>query len=472
VTDLEAALAAGGKAEETDLDRAMKAGGKVSHDVDVGPEARHERSIFGRPKMPEPKTDEELGISGGPLFGDISGSPTRTQLAKNAPGTDAYAARHAGDEMHDPIAQMITGGAMAAPLSAVAAAGAPAALAPMVSGAVSGGQQAAMVGQNPLTGALLGAIPGIPAAAVGAERALGAAALTRATSPDFGTGPGMFSKLAGKGVGMAVGGATHGPVGLLVGHDLGGRAANLFSKAGDAATSALARRYVSQELSGAVLGAPMVDLQAARNTFQLPEFGAPRATGFSAETPPVPTRPPLAPLVPQPRPLPPVPNGAFGSPFLDEISGMPVTQAGQSGFLPGEAATAVGKAPRRLQIQDASGRDLLASPPETPSLRADTIRDARKYLDQPYDVEPSQKGRATPSTAGTKRPDLLYDAEKPPETLESQLERSVRMLSELKSAARAGKATPAMVQEAIQAGMSPHAVAKAVGRETFERATQ
>jgi hypothetical protein len=170
--------------------------------------------------------------------------------------------------------------------------------------------------------------------------------------------------------------------------------------------------------------------------------------------------------------LPPVPNGAFGSPFLDEISGMPVTQAGPGGFLPGEAATAVGKAPRRLQIQDASGRDLLASPPETPSLRADTIRDARKYLDQPYDVEPSQKGRATPSTAGTKRPDLLYDAEKPPETLESQLERSVRMLSELKSAARAGKATPAMVQEAIQAGMSPHAVAKAVGRETFERATQ
>jgi hypothetical protein len=444
----------------------------VVHDtVDAGPEARHK--IFGRPKMPEPKTDEALGISAGPLFGDISGSPTRTQLAKNAPGTDAYAAQHAGDEMHDPIAQAITAGAMAAPLAAVAGSAAPAALAPLVSGAVSGGQQAAMVGQNPLTGALLGAIPGIPAAAVGAERALGAAALTRATSPGFGTGPGPIAKAAGHAVGAAVGAPIGGLPGAYIGDKLiGGKAASLFSKADAAATNALARRYVSQELSGAVSGAPMVDLQAARNTFQLPEFGAPRATGFSAEMPPIPTRPPLAPLVPQPRPLPPVPPGAFGAPFLDEISGMPVTQAGQGGFLPGEAATAVGKAPRRLQIQDASGRDLLESPPETPSLRADTIRDARKFLDQPYDVEPSQKGRATPSTAGTKRPDLLYDAEKAPETLESQLERSVRMLSELKSAARAGKATPAMVQEAIQAGMSPHAVAKAVGRETFERATQ
>jgi hypothetical protein len=436
-------------------DIAMFAGGGASDDdiamfaapeVDAGSEARHR--MFGRPKMPEPKTDEELGIAGGPLFGDISGSPTRTQLAKNAPGTDAYAARHAGDEMHDPIAQAITAGAMAAPLAAVAGGAAPAALGPLVSGAVSGGQQAAMVGQNPLTGALLGAIPGIPKAAGAADRAIGEAALNRATSPGFGAGPGPISKAVGKGVGMAAGGATHGPLGLLVGHDLGGRAANLFSKAGDAATSALARRFMAQEAN-----------LAAPNLVEL----AP---------PPAPTRAPLAPLVPQPRPLPPVPNGAFGSPFLDEISGMPVTQAGQGGFLPGEAATAVGKAPRRLQIQDANGRDLLAAPAESSSLRADTIRDARKYLDQPYDVEPSQKGRATPSTAGTKRPDLLYDAEAPPASLESQLERSVRMLSELKSAARAGKATPAMVQEAIQAGMSPHAVAKAVGRETFERATQ
>jgi hypothetical protein len=317
----------------------------------------------------------------------------------------------------------------------------------MVSGAVSGGQQAAMLGQNPLTGALLGAIPGVPASARAADRAIGEAALSRATAPDFGSGPGPIAKGAGHLIGGAVGHTVGGLPGAAAGYYVGGKAANLFSKAGDAATSALARRFMAQEAN---LAAPNL-----------------------VELAPPPPRAPLAPLVHQGPTLPTsAPPGFAGAPFLDEISGMPVTQAGQGGFLPGEAATAVGKAPRRLQIQDASGRDLLASPPETPSLRADTIRDARKYLDQPYDVEPSQKGRATPSTAGTKRPDLLYDAEKPPETLESQLERSVRMLSELKSAARAGKATPAMVQEAIQAGMSPHAVAKAVGRETFERATQ
>jgi hypothetical protein len=501
VTDLEAALAAGGKAEETDLDRAMKAGGKVSHDVDAGPEARHERSIFGRPKMPEPKTDEELGIAGGPLFGDISGSPTRTQLAKNAPGTDAYAARHAGDEMHDPIAQALTAGAMAAPLAAVAGGAAPAALAPLVSGAVSGGQQAAMFGQNPITGALLGAIPGVPAAAGAADRALGAAALTRATSPGFGTGPGLPAKLLGKGVGMAVG-STHGPVGLLVGHDLGGRAANLFSKAGDAATSALARRYVSQELSGAVSGAPMVDLQAARNTFQLPEFGAPRANGFSASSPtvpqpaPLPPRRPLAPLVAEPwKPPTEVPPGMFGTPFLDEISGQPITQTGQGGFLPGEAATAVGPKPRRLSIQDESGRDLLAAPAESPSLRADTVRDARKFLGEPYSTEPSYQGYVSPEESQAARPRVLYPNNKgaslgptgkvtasrwrgvgegpdapEPTGIADQLANSVRILSELRSAKLAGKLTPQQIQDAVKAGMSPPAVAKVAGREAFDAA--
>jgi hypothetical protein len=401
--------------------------------------------MFGRPKMPEPKTDEELGIAGGPLFGDISGSPTRTQLAKNAPGTDAYARHHAGDEMHDPIMQAMTAGAMAAPLAAVAGGAAPAALSPLVSGAVSGGQQAAMVGQNPLTGALLGAIPGVPSAAGAADRAIGEAALSRATAPDFGSGPGPIAKGAGHLIGGAVGHTVGGLPGAAAGYYVGGKAANLFSKAGDAATSALARRFMAQEAN---LAAPNL-----------------------VELAPPPPRAPLAPLVHQGPTLPTsAPPGFAGAPFLDEISGMPVTQAGQGGFLPGEAATAVGKGPRRLQIQDANGRALLASPPETPSLRADTIRDARKFLDQPYETEASPKGRASAATAGSKRPDVLFDQPGAPTGIADQLANSVRILSELRSAKLAGELTPQQIQDAVKAGMSPPAVAKVAGREAFDAA--
>lgn len=406
--------------------------------ADVGPDARHALSIFGRPKFPEPKSDEELGLDEGPkfsrefpqfgsalrpIFGEVKG--TIAKRAQDAPGTQAYASHHAGDEMNDPGAQLITGAALSAPLAAAG----PSAIAPQVAGAA----QAAMQGQDPVTGALLASAPGIPGTVRAADRAIGEAALNRVRP--VGQGPGLGAKIAGKGVGALVG-STHGPLGIIVGQDIGGRAASLFSKAGDAATNALADRFLRQELAS-----PAASARVA-NMVQLPS---------STETIARPAQINLSPLVHEPLPPPTsVPNGALGTPFLDDF-GVPVTRAGQGGFLPGEAATNAGARPapaakpKRLQILDENGRDLTSEPP---SLREDVARDAKRFRDQPYDRD-----------------------EPEPADVETQLARSVRMLSELKSAARAGKVSPLMIQDAIAAGMSPQAVAKTVGREAFEKAT-
>ncbi len=418
MTDLEAALAAGGKIGETDLDRALAAGGKVAPSIDAGPEAR--RAIFGGPKFPEPKTDEELGIDSGPI-GDYSKRDVRRTLQGRNDSITTPEVREKRDVRahredviaNDPLAGMIAQGIPAAGAGIVAGGltrlAAPA-MAPLVQGAVTG---AASSPDAPLTGAALGAIPGLPGAARAADRAIGEAAFNRATTAGFGDGPGPVARAAGKLTGMAVG-STHGPLGLLVGHDLGGRAASMFSKAGDAATSALARRWLDREIAGATV----------------PDLGQLPPTSASATTPPLVS---LAPLEHRGATLPTsVPPGALGTPFLDEISGEPITQAGQGGFLPEEAAT------------NAGGK------PAPSSLREDVARDARSILRSPIQDEPGE----------------------PPAPIESQLERSVRMLSELKSAARAGKVSSAQIQEALQAGMSPQAVAKTVGREAFERATQ
>jgi hypothetical protein len=379
--------------------------------TDVGPEARHERTAIHQPAV---KSDEELGLDEGPkffrgtpalLFADTKSPSGRfVANAKDAPGTEAYASHHSGDEMNDPGAQMLTGAALAAPLAAAA----PAGLAPMLSGA----QQSAMMGQNPAVGAALGAIPGIPGAARAADNAIGEAALSSVRP--VGSPPSLPARIIGKGLGMAAGGATHGPLGMLVGHDLGGRAAGAFSRAADATTNALAERYLMQQADAGLAGRGLVQIGAQPG---------PQVSGAS----PVPMVN-LAPLVHQPLPPPAtVPNGAFG-PFLDEISGQPVTQAGQGGFLPTDAPTAAGKA-------------------LPPSLRDDVVRSAKAFRDQPYDVD----APAGPS-------------------VEDQLARSVRMLGQLKSAKSAGKLTPADIQDAVKAGMSPLAVAKVVGQEAFDAA--
>jgi hypothetical protein len=387
--------------------------------------------IFGRPKMPEPKSDEELGLDEGPkffrgtpalLFADTKSPSGRIVAnARDAPGTEAYASRHAGDEMNDTGAQLITGGALAAPGAALVGAAAPAALAPLASGAAAGGQQAAFQGQNPLVGAALGALPGVPAAAGAIDRAIGEAAL-RNVRP-VGSPPGPIAKLLGKGVDLAAGG----PAGLIIGH---GKAAPFFSKAGDAATTALADRFLRQELASPAASARVANL------VQLPS---------SVETiaPPAPSM--LSPLVHEPLPPPTeVPPGTFeASPPAGDFDALPTGARGHA-TVGGE--TAAGPKLRRLQIQDEHGNDLVG-PGAKPSLRDDVIRDAGRFRGQGPDVD-----------------------EPPAVPLESQLERSVRMLSELKTAKAAGKVSPTMIQDAVKAGMSPQAIAKVVGRDAFDGA--
>jgi hypothetical protein len=199
---------------------------------------------------PEPKSDQELGLDEGPkffrgtpalLFADTKSPSGRfVQNAKDAPGTEAYASRHAGDEMNDPGAQMITGAALAAPLSAAA----PAAIAPMVSGA----QQSAMAGQNPLVGAALGAIPLVPRAAGAAKSAAEEAILSRALRQPP---PGKLSKLVGQAAGGVVGGAVGGVPGAVVGTAAGRPVAAGVNAAANKAAQALAARQLANAANSA-----------------------------------------------------------------------------------------------------------------------------------------------------------------------------------------------------------------------------
>jgi hypothetical protein len=398
--------------------------------ADVGPEARHRQAAFGRPKMPEPKTDEELGIDEGPKFYrgvprflfadrkaggvDTSGvSGNYVERAQDAPGTDAYASHHVGDEMNDTGAQALTGGALASPLASLAGAAAPAALSPMVSGAVSGAQQAAFQGQNPLIGATLGAVPGAPRALGAADRALGEAALARTQSPDFGKGPGLVARLAGKGAGMAVGGATHGPLGMLIGHDLGGRAANLFSKAGDAATSAMARRFEAQAANA-----------AAPNMVSLPPStpSDPIEAGMAAS-----------------RKLGPNEFDAFDEPGSANQMVNHATVGGKTGVLPDKSfvESTVGRLKNGTKLADA-----VKAAEEEPDLRAAVIRDAKKF-----------RAEASP------------DVEAQPEVdLAAQMQRSIDILEKLKAAKAAGNLTDQMVNDAVDAGVTPALIKKVTGK--------
>lgn len=378
----------------------------VHEPVDMGPEARHARGGM----RPEPKSDAELGIDEGAQFPtDILGRKTE---ARNNPGTVAYQASHAGDEMNDPGAQMLTAGALAAPLAVVAGAAAPAALAPLVSGAASGGQQAAMMGQNPLVGAALGALPGVGPAARAADSTIGAAAL-RNVAPA--AGPGKIAQFAGKWIGAGAGHAVGGLPGAAAGHYFGGKAAVAAAAAADNVTNALAERYLNQQADATLAGRGLVHF----GDVPAPPVGSPTSAPMVN----------LSPLAHQPLPeATMVPNGALGTPFVDDF-GVPVTKAGQGGSVPGEAAT------------NAGGKVL------PPSLRDDVVRSSKAFRDDPYDTD-------APAT-----PDI-----------EDQLARSVRMFGQLKSAKAAGKLTPADIQDAVKAGMSPIAVAKVVGQDVFDSA--
>ncbi len=193
-----------------DIDAKPGYGPAAAPAKDVGPEAR--RAATGKAPEPKAKTDAELGIDQGPEFYRGVGTTGRADRsgitgnvvpnAKDAPGTNAYAAAHAGDEMNDPGAQLITAGAMAAPLAVVAggatvAAGAPA-IAPVVTGAVAGAEQAAMTGQDPRVGALVGGALPAAGAVMGKLAPWGQAAARRIAEREV-TDLGQAAAGAGKG---------------------------------------------------------------------------------------------------------------------------------------------------------------------------------------------------------------------------------------------------------------------------------
>ena len=413
--------------------------------VEMGPEARRARQ-FGGMRMPAPDDVSTSDLKSDYTKRDIRRTLQGRQDLISTPDArerrDARARREdaiANDPLAGAIVQGIPAagaGIVAGNLTRMAAPG----LAPLVQGATTG---AASSPDAPITGAVLGALPGVGSAARAADSAIGEAAFNRATTKGFGSGPGKVTKLLGKGVGAVAGGASHGPLGVLVGHDLGGRAANAMSKAGDAATRALARRWLDREIAAAPMGAPVADLAAARNIAALGSRAVPRATGFTANPPPIPERPTMAPpAAPEPIAAPP-PAAAL----------------------------------RKLKIIDENGRDLIANPP-TPaeSLRADVIRDAQRFRGQPYETGPSPKGAATPETAAMDRPELVFDQPSAPPTsiaapdVGGQLDQSLQVLNLMKQAKKAGTLTPALIRSAVKLGMPAQTVLKIVGPEDFKAA--
>lgn len=155
---------------------------------------------------------------------------------------------------------------------------------------------------------------------------------------------------AGEAAGTVVGGHAAGGVGALTGKVLGKQAGETVGKLGDRLVGALAKRYSA----AAARAVPAVE---AAEIEPIPVPDNPQLV-------PLPEAPPprLAPLIPEGPTLPnAVPEGTFGTkpPHLDDITGEPVTQAGQGGFLPEEAATKA--APKgNVAPLEKEGQDVLA----------------------------------------------------------------------------------------------------------------
>lgn len=389
--------------------------------VDAGPEAR--RVASGGGMRPEPKSDEELGIDDGPQFGftGYSKAGARGTAAPKGtailPGGFPYQPGVTDDPIgNDPLAGMIVQSIPAAGLGTLAGGlvkGAPA-VANAVRGAVTG---AASNPDHPLVGAAVGVLPAVPGLARSADEAIGRKAAEIATDPSRSLGAGKVAsavgKYAGKAAGGAVGHSVGGLPGAAVGQHYGGKlgeqAAGKLAGAADKAVDALAARWLARQAPKAA---------EAAGVAAVPGLSAPVAPAAEAA-------PPMVRLQPlQHDPLP-TPQGVRPPPMLDEISGEPVTEVGQGGFLDSEPVTAAGK----------------------PSLRADVAATAKGLKDAPYDAEAA-----------------------PPDSVSEQLARSVQILGDLQKAKAANKLTPTMIQGAIKAGMPPGAVSKAAGREAFDRA--
>lgn len=270
-----------------------------------------------------------------------------------------------------------------------------------------------------------------------AVTAAGARAVKEAAKPPGTSSIFKAAQRAGAAGGASVGYKMAGAPGAIGGGYVGKQAGETVGRFGDKLAAALAKRHIARTAIPSILETPeAIPVPDNPQLVPLPEELAAQASANA------PTAVRLSPLAHEGPSLPgAVPEGAFPvrPPHLDEITGEPVTQVGQGGFSPNEAPTNVdGKVPPRA------------------SLKSAIIRDVKRFGD-------------VGSDPGTKTPP--WDtAEVPEPPVASQLEQSVRMLSDLKAAAKAGKASAEMIREAINAGMPPQLVSNAVGRIAFENA--
>jgi hypothetical protein len=427
---------------------------------DVGPEARRARGTAGGMR-PEPKPDD---VSIEPDYTKHDARLAfqgRNDLITTPERRAASTARSQANDpiRNDPLAGMILQGLVAGGAGA-AAGGATKAFAPGLSKLVGGATTGAVANpDDPLTGAALGAIPGIPAAAGAADRAIGQAALARTTAPVSKSFE-AAGKMSGMSVGTVAGHHAVPFIGAPIGAAAGAKLGAVAGRAADSAVEALARRRLIQMAEAApepeaalldalksreALGGPAAESMArtsdAGSTLVLPRARLPAATGAGGAR--IPVRTPLAPLVHE---------GPVGIPEsvnpFDELTGV---GAAKGHATVGEGTAVLPRA-RRLSILDENGRDLLAAD-AAPSLRADVARDAKALRSAP--VEEGGGDISAPFGAP--------GGGSPPDALGAQLADSVRILDELTAAKKAGLVTPAMARAARKAGLPSRIVARVSG---------
>jgi hypothetical protein len=227
---------------------------------------------------------------------------------------------------NDPLAGMIVQSAPAAAAGALAAGGAAAAgaapwLARLAGGAAGG---AAASPDAPLTGAALGALPGVPGAARAAKTAFNEAVLKRALEQPA---PGTVAKLVGKAAGAGIGGIVGGAPGAVIGSEVGGATTGGVNAIGNKASRALAARQLARAAEGAD-----------------PELVADVAARMGRPTPAV------------------APGGRLPVGDADIVSS------------------------RATPAQRVRAADIVSNEP-VPLTRAQIARDARRFRTQPYDVD-------------------------------------------------------------------------------------
>lgn len=362
---------------------------------------------------PEPKSDVDLGIES-PAIGPQA-VPRLNPLREAFPR--ATARTHAEDPIvNDPLAAAIVQGIPAAGAAALvgggaAAMGAGRTLSQVLGGAAGG---AASNPEDPLTGAVVGgALPLAGPAMRAADNAVGRTAQFAVDHPAIVTRP---IQAAGGAMGAGMGAATAGAPGAVAGSYLGKKAGDILARRASSSIQGTAERY------------------AARKTFALQNEGGGSVRDYmNLEPQPLAPEPAAAGAAPDPVPLPPPPPPA-GTNVAEALDG-PLRLA--------PAGTGLGNGARAAPAARATALEPLTA--------AKVARDARAIRDSEGSFGPASVTRETAERA-PKPADVAGD-----------LQASIKILSQLRDARAAGKLTPAMAQQAIDAGVPAALVRRVAG---------